>query len=230
MRQAQTSGERTVIEQVRDLMPRRALSLTEAYSVAEHQAYKLLDLLDIKAPHVTYDQLLSLPNIEIQLEPNYRMDHFSGLSRFSKGRWLIVVDKNDVHGRRRYTLAHEFKHVIDHSLDKLAYQRLGYGDEAHHQAHIEAICQHFAACFLMPKTWVKRSWANGIQDVYDLASLFQVSVTAMDVRLRQMGLLDDEADREVITYFRRSMALPNMSLPEVGSRNDGSAYAPLAAA
>src|SRR5690242_13909419 len=161
--------ERTVIEQVRDIMPRRPLLMTEAYSVAERQAYKLLDLLDIRFPHVTYDKLLSTPNIEIRLEPDYRMTHFSGLSRFSHGRWLILIDKNDLHGRRRYTLAHEFKHVIDHSLDKLAYARFGYGDERQRQAHIEAICQYFAACFLMPKSWVKNSWGNGLQDVYDLA-------------------------------------------------------------
>jgi Zn-dependent peptidase ImmA (M78 family) len=132
------------------------------------------------------------------------MNHFAGISRFSKGHWVIFVDKNDIHGRRRYTLAHEFKHVIDHSLDKLAYQRLGYGDGERRRAHVEAICQYFAACFLMPKTWVKNSWANGVQDVYDLASLFQVSVSAMDVRLRQMGLLDDEPNREVRTYFRQN--------------------------
>jgi hypothetical protein len=58
---------RTVIEQVRDLMPRRPLSINEAYSVAERQAYTLLDLLDIRAPHVTYDKLLALPAIEITL-------------------------------------------------------------------------------------------------------------------------------------------------------------------
>src|ERR1700690_2898776 len=132
-------GGRSAIEQVRDLMPRRALSLTEAYSVAETQAYTLLELLDIRAPHVTYDQLLSLPNIVVKPEPNYRMSHFSGVSRFSRGRWLILVDKNDVHGRRRFTLAHEFKHVIDHSLDKLAYARFGYGDEKRQQEHIEAV-------------------------------------------------------------------------------------------
>lgn len=204
MGKTQITKERTVIEQVRDLMPRRPLLMTEAYSVAERQAYKLHELLDIRFPHVTYDKLLSLPNIEIHLEPNYRMTHFSGITRFSHGRWLIVIDRNDIHGRRRYTLAHEFKHVIDHSLDKLAYSRLGYGNERLRQAHIEAICQHFAACFLMPKTWVKNSWANGMQDVYDLAALFQVSVTAMEVRLRAMGLLEDEPHRDVHTYFRRN--------------------------
>src|SRR5689334_25418868 len=125
----QKDTERTAIEEVRDLMPRRPLLLTEAYTVAERQAYRLLELLEITYPHVTYDKLLALPNIEIHLEPNYRMTHFSGMSRFSHGRWLILIDKNDMHGRRRYTLAHEFKHVIDHSLDRLAYSRLGYGDE-----------------------------------------------------------------------------------------------------
>lgn len=202
MAKQQDGQERTVIEQVRDLMPRRPLLLTESYSVAERQATKLLELLEITYPHVTYDKLLALPNVEIHLEPNYRMTHFSGMSRFSHGRWIIVIDKNDIHGRRRYTLAHEFKHVIDHSLDKIAYSRLGYGDEFRRQAHIEAICQHFAACFLMPKPWVKNSWANGMQDVYALASLFQVSLTAMDVRLRILGLLDDEPPRDMRTYFR----------------------------
>jgi Zn-dependent peptidase ImmA (M78 family) len=58
----------------------------------------------------------------------------------------------------------------------------------------------------MPKTWVKNSWANGIQDVYNLATLFEVSVSAMDVRMRQMGLLEDEDDskRATSTYFRLS--------------------------
>ena len=55
----------------------------------------------------------------------------------------------------------------------------------------------------MPKTWVKNSWTNGIQDVYNLASLFQVSVSAMGVRLRSLGLLDDDDERPVTTYFRQ---------------------------
>lgn len=202
-----TQVGRTVIEQVRDLMPRRPLSINEAYAIAERQAYTLLDLLDIHSPHVTYDKLLALPNVEITLEPDYLLEHISGLSHFSKGHWLIIVDKNDIHGRRRFTLAHEFKHVIDHPFDKLVYARLGYGDMERQHAHVEALCQHFAACFLMPKTWVKNSWTNGIQDVYNLASLFQVSVSAMDVRLRSLGLLEDDEDRDVSTYFRRDWPL-----------------------
>ena len=101
----------------------------------------------------------------------------------------------------------EIKHVIDHSLDKIAYARLGYGDEQRRHQHIEAICQHFAACFLMPASWLKAAWGNGIQDVYNLASLFQVSVSAMEIRLRRLGLLDDEPERPPHTYFRHLSGL-----------------------
>jgi predicted transcriptional regulator len=202
--------QRTVIEQVRDLMPRRALSLTEAYAVAELQATKLLELLDITEPPARFDRLYTLPNLEIQLEAGYKMEHFSGISRFRQGKWLIILDKNDAHGRRRFTLAHEFKHVIDHSLEKLAYAQLGYGDEQRRQQHIEAICQHFAASFLMPKTWVKRWWTQGFQDAYALAGLFQVSLSAMDVQLKKLGFIDPEPDRPVHTYFRRN-TMPTLS-------------------
>ena len=204
----QNDNERTIIEQVRDLMPRRALSLTEAYAVADLQVARLLALLEMTKPPVRFDQLQALPNLDIQLEADYKMDHFSGLSRFASGKWLIVVDKNDTHGRRRFTLAHEFKHVIDHSLEKIVYAQLGFGDAERQHQHVEAICQHFAASFLMPKQWVKHWWTKGFQDVYALAGLFQVSVSAMEVRLKRLGFIDPEPDRAVHTYFRRSALLP----------------------
>lgn len=200
-----TRSERTIIEQVRDVMPKRALSLTEAYAVADLQVSKLLDLLGMTAPPVKFDQLLSLPNLEVQLDADYKMEHFSGLSRFAHGKWLIIVNRNDPHGRRRFTLAHEFKHMIDHSLEKIVYARLGNGDNERKRQQIEAICQHFAASFLMPKTWLKHWWMQGFQDVNALAGLFQVSASAMEVRLKKLGFIDPEPTREVHTYFRKKI-------------------------
>lgn len=203
-------SERTVIERVRDLMPRRRLTLSEAYKVAELQAAELLRLLDISTAPVKFDKLFALPNVELKMEANYRMDHFSGLSRFSKGRWLIIVDGNDPHGRRRFTMAHEFKHVIDHSIGKIAYAGLGYGNKERQHQHIEAICQHFAACFLMPKSWVRDWWTRGFQDVYALAGHFQVSLTAMEVQLKKFGFIGSEPDRSAATYFR-SVSMPRLT-------------------
>lgn len=198
---------RTVIEEARDIMPRTAVTLSRAYDVAEAQAARLVQLLGFDAPHVTFDTLLDLPNIEVRIEPKYRMNHCAGISRFSKGRWQILVDGNDVHGRRRYTFAHEIKHVLDHGLDQIAYAELGYGDEEQRRKHVEAICQHFAACFLMPRDWVIAWWTRGFQDVYNLAALFQVSITAMDIRLRKLGL-SPQPPRDVHTYFRTASIYP----------------------
>jgi len=181
---------RTVIEEVRDIMPRSAMTLSHAYEVAEAQAARMVHLLGLDAPHVTFDALLDLPNIEVRIEPKYKMNHCAGISRFSKGRWQILVDGNDVHGRH-----------------KIAYAELGYGDEEKQHQHIEAICQHFAACFLMPREWVVAWWTRGFQDVYNLAALFQVSITAMDIRLRKLGLVP-APQRDVRSYFRAASIYP----------------------
>jgi hypothetical protein len=40
----------------------------------------------------------------------------------------------------------------------------------------------------MPRTWLKRAYYEGIQDVPSLARLFGVSWVALRVRLEQLGL------------------------------------------
>ncbi len=47
MTREKAGAEQAVIERVRDLMPRRALSLTEAYSVVKRQAYLLMNELNL---------------------------------------------------------------------------------------------------------------------------------------------------------------------------------------
>jgi len=189
------------LDQVRALAPTHSLTQSEAYYLAEQQATHLLRLLDITGPHVSYDRLLELPNIEVKPEPKYRMRH-AGLSRYQDGTWLIRIDKNDVHGRRRFTLGHEFKHLIDDPMVRTIYADLGYGDPHERERQIEALCQYFAACFLMPREWVTAAWLNGIRDVYNLAALFQVSASAMHIRLKYLGLWDGDADRDAHSYFR----------------------------
>lgn len=191
----------SVLDEVRALAPDHALTIGEAYQLAEDQARQLLRLLDITAPHVRYDRLFELPNITVQPEPKYRMHH-AGMSRYHNGQWLILVDQNDVHGRRRYTLAHEIKHIIDDPMERTLYAELGYGDPHEQERQIEALCQYFAACFLMPREWVTAAWLNGIRDVYNLASLFQVSASAMHIRLKYLGMWQDGSERDVRTFFR----------------------------
>jgi Zn-dependent peptidase ImmA (M78 family) len=190
-----------VLGTVRALMPLRALSLTEAFAIAELQANKLLDVMEFSSPAVEIAKIADLPKIEVHVQPRHRMPTLAGFSQWSEGRWLVVINRNSVPGRRRFTLAHEFKHILDHNAAKISYKTIGHGNQSKHDQQIELICNHFAACVLMPRMWVKRAWGSGIQDEEALAGLFKVSVEAMHTRLVYLGFKDDDR-RPIADYFR----------------------------
>jgi hypothetical protein len=206
----------SILKTVRATMPARAITLGEAYLLAERQANDLLKLLGITHVPVDIARFADLPRIELRAVgpadiPKlirsltgqiYHEHELSGFSHHGKdGTWLIVVNKHDTPGRRRFTLAHEIKHVLDGSIASVAYATLGYGDEKLGKKQVEQICDHFAACLLMPRSAVKHAWASGIQDLEALAGHFTVSIAAMRVRLNYLGL-DKEDDRPARSYFR----------------------------
>jgi Zn-dependent peptidase ImmA (M78 family) len=204
--------EANIIKTVRNVMPARPVNLGEAYILAERQATLLLKLLDITQTPVDVARIADLPKIEIRVEPRHRIPTLAGFSRkWENGRWLIVINRDDPQGRRRFTLAHEFKHVLDHTIATVAYSKLGFGSDDQRQRQVERICDHFAACLLMPRTAVKRVWASGVQDIDNLAgSIFNVSVAAMTIRLRYLGLIADQT-RPVKEYFRSlTFDIPSM--------------------
>ncbi len=211
----------SVLGLLRALMPPRALEVHEAEGVAERQALKLLSLLDQHSPAVDVAAIAELPRIEVRVEPRLPV---SGFSQWSRGRWLIGINQDDAPVRRRFTLAHEFKHVLDHPFIDGAYldRRRRPSD-----ARAEAICDVFAACLLMPRPWVKQAWIGGIQDQRALAQLFGVSEAAMALRLRQLGItgprsrwtnLTGEDSGGVGRYFRRPASSVSLTAARVGIR------------
>jgi Zn-dependent peptidase ImmA (M78 family) len=112
----------------------------------------------------------------------------SGAAQWSKGRWLIVVNGGEPLGRQRFSIGHELKHVLDSPFTHFLYPPRD-GQSAADRA--EQICDYFAACLLMPRAWVKSAYCNdGVQNVVRLARHFEVSVTAMQVRLLQLGIVE----------------------------------------
>lgn len=198
-----------LIENLRQLMADRPLELHEAKGIAERQALRLLALLDQAGPPVDLSLLAELPGVEIRVAPRLPV---SGFSEWSRGRWLIGINRDDAPVRRRFTLAHELKHVIDHPfVDRVYADRKGRVPAE----LVEAICDHFAACLLMPRPWLKKAWVGGIQDQQALAVRFGVSEAAMAIRLRQLGLAENTRRRPDIgdwnppiggvgRYFRRA--------------------------
>lgn len=204
MDEESTTNTSRLVRELRAMVPVRPLGLSEAYGVAERQATKTLELLGIREPGRSIGWVTELPRVEVKLVPRYKMSGLSGVTSYSRGRYLVLVNKNDAHARRRWTLAHEFKHLLDYTKAKAMYKQLGYGDETRQGQQIERICDHFAANLLMPRMWVKRAYGNRIQDIAALAGLFNVSEEAMHIRLKFLGIIDEEPQRVTRSFFRQT--------------------------
>jgi Zn-dependent peptidase ImmA (M78 family) len=86
----------------------------------------------------------------------------------------------------------------------------GAAGEAAADEAAERMCDYFAACLLMPRSWVKRLWAaGGTQETEALAATFVVSPAAMSRRLQELGLAPSRRERWrqgpwPPAYFRKS--------------------------
>jgi hypothetical protein len=197
-------------------MPMRAVTYYEALNIAKLQARKACHLLDMTAPHADLSWILALPGVRVEALPLHEIREIAGADasgltkRLRGGGYFIGVNKNASHTHRRFTLAHEFKHLLDYPYAKMLYGRLGQGDEAQQQKQLEWIADTFAAHFLMPSTLLKQVWTTPLQDIPALAGLFTVSEQAMRIRLENEGLLDLD-QRPTAMYFRRVGFLPELA-------------------
>ena len=173
---------RGVIADVRDLVPMRPLLYGEALQIAETQASRFLAAAGITAPAVPERIITDLPKIRVN-----RMSPFpvSGATQWSHGCWHVVLNGAEPVTRQKFSLAHELKHVLDHPFIDQIYS----GFPEHDRENMsERICDYFAGCLLMPRPWVEKAWHEGNQHLGDLADSFGGSQSAMNVRLRQIGL------------------------------------------
>ena len=175
---------RGVITTLRDMVPLRPLSLVEALRIAELQATRFLQLSGVEAPPVPETIISQLPRVQVErIFPS----PVAGACEWSHGRWLIVIKGTDRIGRQRFSLAHEFKHILDNPFLNVIYAA---GDGMTSKQRSEPVCDYFAACLLMPRRVVKRLWGDGLQNPTRLAQRFDVSLQAMQVRLLQIGLVE----------------------------------------
>jgi len=194
----------SLIAQLRDVVPRRSLSPETALRVAELQASKLLSALGVTEPPVLEEVVSALPRVQVErLAPI----PVSGSTHWGKGTWVIVLNGAEPLMRQRFSLAHEFKHVLDNPFIDCLYPELP-GASAHRRA--EQVCDYFAACLLMPRPWVKRAYCDlGIQSLDQLSRRFGVSQQAMQVRLLTIGLVDPPA--RCGRYHRTAAVLPEIA-------------------
>lgn len=171
----------SVLASLRALVPARPMLFAEALRLAELQASRLLELTDVSCWPVPSEVVSELPRIRLA----YTDLPTSGLSHWDGQAWAIFLNEYEPSTRQRFTLLHEFKHIVDHGRADRLY-RGNHRVSAEQQA--EQAADYFAGCVLMPKRLLKRAWGEGQQNPEQLAELFDVSARAIEVRLVQLGL------------------------------------------
>lgn len=192
----------SVLATLRRLIPTRGCQPHEALHIAERQATRLSQALG-GSDNLDVATLSDLPRITVVCD---RLP-VSGTSHWNGHAWVICLNSADRPERQRFTLLHEFKHIIDHGSTDRLYPNpprrqanfrgrgagSGFTPEASGGASpssmlAERTADYFAGCALVPKQALKAAWGSGLQRTDDLAAHFGVSQQAMEVRLDQTGL------------------------------------------
>ena len=182
MNQPTTQNE-SVLKTLRDLVPQRRLTYTESLRIAELQANRFLELFEVTGPFVPTEIVTELPRVTIRNAPDLPA---SGSAHWEEGQWVITLNSAEGNVRRRFSLMHEFKHVLDHTTKSYLYGDTLNDPEAAVRA--ERAADQFAACALMPKRWLKSEWFGSGQNLVVSARHLGVSPRALSVRLDYLGL------------------------------------------
>ncbi len=120
----------------------------------------------------------------------------SGAIRYNKAtsEFEILVNKKDAKVRQRFTIAHELGHYFLHQdflkqeeihIDTIMYRNNEV--ETEEEKERERIVDYFAGALLMNRTLLEKLCKE--YTIAELAELFNVSGSAMTVRLDILGLL-----------------------------------------
>lgn len=196
MKQLQES-KMSVLATLRALVPPRPLGYGESERIAELQANRLRELLGLTEPRLPEEAISELPRVIVRREFGLPV---SGVTVWEHGRWVISLNASEPLGRVRFSLAHEFCHVLHHPSRRWFYEGANGPERA------ERLADYFAGCLLMPKRHVKRLVGEGCNSK-QLAHAFGASAGAMNVRLIQLGLSEQAtrctwSDTRARSYFR----------------------------
>ncbi len=186
MNKSINADQTSVLAALRALVPPRRLTYGESLRIAELQANRLLELFDIDGPAVPNELITELPRVRVRMQSGLPV---SGCTHWEAGRWIITLNADEPHVRRRFSLMHEFKHVLDHTVKQQLYGDIEDDERAADRA--ERVADHFAACVLMPKRWLKHQWFDGGQRLNVVANRVQVSTRALSLRLWHLGMIGD---------------------------------------
>jgi Zn-dependent peptidase ImmA (M78 family) len=173
----------------------------------EKKAYKLREDFNIDQIPIPVEEIAKQLDIKISYEPFEGDLSVSGLLYRDDSHTIIGVNSNESNKRQRFTIAHEIGHFILHEGEQLYLDRnfkVNFRDSVSSQGSktVEIEANAFAASLLMPEELVREIYETTIsggvdpfsdddhsEEVALIAKLFNVSQTAMLIRLGKLGLV-----------------------------------------
>ncbi len=175
--------DENVLRTIRALVPQRRLTYSESLRIAELQANRLLEHFEVADDRVPSEIVTEFPRVEVRYAHDLPV---SGSTHWENGRWIITLNADEPWVRRRFSLMHEFKHILDHTTKHYLYGSTDHDERSAERA--ERAADHFAACLLMPKRRLKGLWFENGQQLVRVAFKLGVSPRALSVRLYHLGL------------------------------------------
>jgi Zn-dependent peptidase ImmA (M78 family) len=140
--------------------------------------------------------------VPVHFVPSHKLGEESGMNTDRVGGKLrMFINQHEPQLRQRFSLLHEFKHVLDFPDADTLHAKLGSGDPEAQANQIELLANEFAGQVLMPKALVRRAWFSS-GNVQTVANIFNVSVEAMTTRLEKLNLVGEPRPKPR-GYFRR---------------------------
>lgn len=153
--------------------PSGIINKTQSYINVENDANLILKQVGIYHPPVPIKIIQKIFN-EITLDVlEFHEDAF-GFSYPSDGVWHILVNDHLPSSARRFTVFHEFYHILNDQIDFSRSSTEGQFEEQK--------ANYFASCILMPARWIRIYW-DKYHDPDLIAKIFMVSRAAVNIRL-----------------------------------------------
>ncbi len=154
------------------------------FQLVEALANKYVKQAELNQPPVITELIRQFdisPGIEIRTLP---LKAYHGALWHLEDGWVIHLNAEDKPARQRVTLFHEVFHILAHSRATPVFRKRGIKEGLFN----EMLADYFAGCILMPKGWVKEKWTE-VNDLKQMAEIFQVTEVSMWIRLKTMGLV-----------------------------------------
>lgn len=150
-----------------------------------------------QGPPVNIEAIIRSLGIELDKKADLDAEISGQIELTENGSYKISTNKSDNYFRKRFTMAHELGHYLLHAHligngvdDNRAYRSVAAGQ--FHNRSIgpaqETEANRFAATLLMPSGLVRQAFNECKDDLSKLATTFQVSKQAMEIRLSSLGL------------------------------------------